>query len=136
MLRIPYYGAVVSKLEKVSKFLNEGHDKLNKGDLYGAIIDYSNVVEIDPQNAEAFYCRGCAKDEAGDFEGALEDYNKALEIDPDLSKAHCCRGQVKIMLNDFKGASEDFLIVKEKMPENDFKGTLFEKIMFSFKDEE
>ena len=43
--------------------------------------DFTNVIEIDPENANAFFNRGCCYDSMGDLDLAISDYSVALELD-------------------------------------------------------
>jgi tetratricopeptide (TPR) repeat protein len=46
-----------------------------------AVKDYSRDIEIYPQNAKAFYNRGCCYDSIGELDLAISDYSVALELD-------------------------------------------------------
>ncbi len=46
-----------------------------------AVKDFSRVIEIDPQNANAFFNRGCCYDSIGELDLAISDYSVALELD-------------------------------------------------------
>jgi Tfp pilus assembly protein PilF len=39
------------------------------------------VIEIDPQNANAYFNRGCCYDSIGELDLAISDYSVALELD-------------------------------------------------------
>ena len=39
--------------------------KLNNGDYYGAIADYTKAIELNPDDAAAYYNRGIAKRSLG-----------------------------------------------------------------------
>ena len=39
------------------------------------------MIEIDPQNANAYFNRGCCYDSIGEFDLAISDYSVALELD-------------------------------------------------------
>jgi len=46
------------------------------------IADYTQAIEIDPNDIEAYNQRGIAKRKLGDVQGAIADYNKAIELYP------------------------------------------------------
>ena len=46
-----------------------------------AIKDFTMVIQIDPENANAFFNRGCCYDSVGELDLAISDYSVALELD-------------------------------------------------------
>ena len=46
-----------------------------------AIRDFTQVIDIDPQNANAYFNRGCCYDSIGELDLAISDYSVALELD-------------------------------------------------------
>ncbi len=46
-----------------------------------AVADFSEVLRMDPSNANALYSRGSARDNMGRFDQALSDYTAALVLD-------------------------------------------------------
>lgn len=46
-----------------------------------AIRDFTRVIEIDPENANAYFNRGCCYDSVGELDLAISDYSVALELD-------------------------------------------------------
>ncbi len=46
-----------------------------------AIRDFTRVIEIDPDNANAYFNRGCCYDSIGELDLAISDYSVALELD-------------------------------------------------------
>ena len=71
---------MLSLPEKVkASYIKNGNRKYAKGDYYGAIIDYSRAIEINPKNYNAYYNRGLAKHSLKDFDGAIDDYTKAIK---------------------------------------------------------
>ncbi len=93
--------------ESVTFYFNRGIDKSDDGDYYGAISDYSKVIEINPRYAKAYYNRGIAKRKLGDNYGAISDYSKAIEINPSYALAFRNRSVAKENLGDLKGACDD-----------------------------
>ncbi len=66
-------------------FSKRGVAKEKKGDLVGAIADYSKAIELDPKDTIAYFNRGGAKQMKGDLDGAIADYSKAIELNPVLT---------------------------------------------------
>ena len=57
-----------------------------------AIEAYSHAIELNPNNAIAYYNRGTAHHSKGDLDRAIADYNKAIELNPELADAYNNRG--------------------------------------------
>jgi tetratricopeptide (TPR) repeat protein len=61
---------------------NPGLAKQRKGDLDGAIADFSQAIELDPRLADAYQNRGLAKSSKGDSQGSADDYERAKKLKP------------------------------------------------------
>jgi tetratricopeptide (TPR) repeat protein len=80
---------------------------LEKGDLDGAIADYTRALQFEPKDTSLFYGRATARQKKNDLEGALADYTKTIELDPTHALAYANRGVVKVLLKS-SDASADF----------------------------
>ena len=95
-------------------YWESGLEKYTNGDTYGAIADYTKMIEMNPNDTIAvlvYSTRGVAKAKLNDYNGAISDYNKAIEIEPNLkftSIAYYYRGVAKAMLEDYYEAIADF----------------------------
>ena len=69
-----------AKAETGDVYFDRAYDKAEKGDYYGAIADYTKVIEINPRNAAAYNNRGSAKSNLNDDYGAIADYTKAMRL--------------------------------------------------------
>ncbi|MDJ0505142.1 MAG: tetratricopeptide repeat protein, partial [Nostocales cyanobacterium LE14-WE12] len=87
---------------------NRGNARYDLGDKQGAIDDYNQALNIDPNYALAYNGRGNARYDLGDKQGAIDDYNQALNIDPNYAHAYNGRGCVRYNLGDIKGAIDDY----------------------------
>lgn len=84
-------------------------------DYRGAILDFDEAIEIDPNIAIAFNNRGGARYSIKDYIGALDDYNKAIELAPDYDPGEYeNRADVKMALLDYGGAIADFTRALER----------------------
>ena len=59
---------------------NRGWAKQTKGDLDGALADYSKAIQLKPDYATAYSNRGGVKRAEGDLFGAMNDLDKAAEL--------------------------------------------------------
>jgi lipoprotein NlpI len=78
-----------------------------KGDLDGALADYTRAIEIDPHYAEAYFNRGLVKHAKGDTDGALADFTRAIEISPGNADFYDNRASVRYERGDLDGAIAD-----------------------------
>jgi hypothetical protein len=68
--------------KKVMAYDNHGIDKLTKGDLDGAIANFTKAIQLRPNDATAYGKRGLAKALKGDMDGAIADFAKLASISP------------------------------------------------------
>ena len=111
---LPNSEEIIKSLEKIKNLTAEGH--LIKGNAYysekkfnKAIEEYTEAIELNPKDANAYYNRGTVygKD-IKEFDKAIEDYNKTIEIDPKHANAYNNRGNVYINIKKFDKAIEDY----------------------------
>jgi tetratricopeptide (TPR) repeat protein len=81
-----------------------------------AIVDFSAVLEDQPQHAEAYNYRAVAYFQLGNYYQATLDINQALHHQPDYAEAYVNRGMLRHELGDFPGAIEDYTTVLELNP--------------------
>jgi tetratricopeptide (TPR) repeat protein len=93
---------------EVKKLVNDGIALASKGNLDGAIAQFSKALAIDPKIAALYYNRATARTAKGDQAGAAEDYSEALKLNPDYRDAYADRGMARAKLGDFRGAADDY----------------------------
>jgi tetratricopeptide (TPR) repeat protein len=64
----------------VAALNNRGAARHAKGDLEGALLDYTEAIRIDPDYSAAFYNRGNVHLAKGDLERAQRDHNEAFRL--------------------------------------------------------
>lgn len=111
--------AAVDGSETEYDLLKKGYKRVVVKDYKSAIQIYTKILDINPENAEAFAYRGLCKYHLKDFEGAIIDFNKAILYQPDYAEAYDLRGIAKGELGDTEGACEDW----KKSFELGFKGS-------------
>jgi len=92
----------------VETYLAEGKAAFEKGDWDEAIAAFSQVLNIDPKQAIAFYDRGMAKSNKGELNGAVSDFSQAISLDPKMSEAYLSRGEAKAVQKDVDAAIADY----------------------------
>jgi tetratricopeptide (TPR) repeat protein len=91
----------------VHVYLDAAAAKQARGDLEGAIADFSKAIQFKPDAAVAYNNRGLAKQKKGDLNGAIEDYTKAIELEPDNAVVINNRSYAKKAAGDLNGANAD-----------------------------
>ncbi len=116
-------------------YYEHGFKRYQKGDLNGAIADFTNAIEIssrlegskpnlndisrttddsghvtviDPFTAKAYTSRALARFGQKDYDGAMADLNRAIRIHPGLAEAYLDRGAVRFAQGDREGAVADW----------------------------
>ncbi|QLE56447.1 tetratricopeptide repeat-containing serine protease family protein [Nostoc sp. TCL26-01] len=93
---------------KADNFYIQAGDKYDKGDLRGAIADYTQAISLNPNYVNAYNDRGNARSELGDKKGAIADYNAAIKINPRYAKGFYNRGVAHAELGNNKQAIADY----------------------------
>ena len=96
-----------AQAESASFYFDRAFSKGKKGDYYGAISDFTKVIELNPKDAVAYYNRGWNKGKLKDYYGAISDYNKSISINPKEGQSFFYRSIFKEKINDLKGACAD-----------------------------
>lgn len=88
--------------EKSRKALYEGESLLmEKGDFAAAEVKFTQAIQYDQQNYQAYYYRGCSKFNRALFDQAILDFEKALELKPDYYDAEFALGRIYSIKQDF-----------------------------------
>ena len=66
--------------------------------------DYNKAIELNPDNADAYYDRGLTYYQQGGFIQAIPDYNKAIQIKPDYAGAFYNRALTYYQLKEYDNA--------------------------------
>ncbi|MBW4430900.1 MAG: tetratricopeptide repeat protein [Pelatocladus maniniholoensis HA4357-MV3] len=74
-----------------------GLDKAQRLDYQGAIADFNQALQMNPNYVEAWTNRGDVYLQMGDYQAALADYNQALSINPNFTAAIAGRNKITAM---------------------------------------
>lgn len=72
---------------QVSQLLDRADEFLEKGELAKALSKCELAIQMSPNFAIAYNCRGEIYDEMGQLENAIINYQKAIQLDPELKDA-------------------------------------------------
>ena len=65
-------------------YFNRSNTRYDKGDVDGAIVDYSKAIELNPKYANAYALRGLIKLQQGKDTEAQPDIDTAIQLDSRL----------------------------------------------------
>ena len=68
-----------------------------------AVKDYSKVIELNPEDANAFFNRGSCYAKAENYGNAISDLEKAAQFDPSNGNYHRVLGNTKYQYNQLDG---------------------------------
>jgi tetratricopeptide (TPR) repeat protein len=121
----------VKAIDTYNELINfvEDSDKINilytRGCLFfeienynAAILDFSAVLEVLPENYDTYFQRGATYFELDLFEKALLDFTKAVQLNGDEPSYYYYQGITYFELNKFKLAKYSFLKVIELSPDS------------------
>ena len=91
-----------------NSWFGQGCQQLKKGNFEDALFCFEKVIELEPDNHEAWIRRGGALGNLGRFEEAINSYDKALEIKPNFHEAWFNRGIDLGNLGRFKEAINSY----------------------------
>jgi tetratricopeptide (TPR) repeat protein len=89
-------------------FFNRGTTRHDLRDQPGAINDYSQVINLEPDHAIALNNRGVAQLELNQVEAAEADLSEALVHNPRLFAPYCNRGWLRLEQRRYPAAIADF----------------------------
>ena len=74
-----------------------------------AVVSYTKVIELLPENSDAYYQRALAYFESKNYKGTLSDMNRFIEIkNTETSLPYLIRGYAKLGLNQQDEACKDW----------------------------
>lgn len=82
-----------------------------------AVADFTQTIELEPDNSAAFVQRGDAYFKTGDQGRAIADYSAALRLDPDKASSWSKRGEAFHRQGDYDQALADFTESLQRAPE-------------------
>lgn len=74
----------------------------------GAVEDYTQAIELNPQFVEAYLKRATTRYQLGDDRGTLKDCTQALQINPNLALAYYYQGRARYRLGYTQAALEAY----------------------------
>jgi len=98
---------LIKKAVTVEEALAQGTKNFDLKYYDRAIENYTQAIELDPNNAEAFAKRGACKFNSGQFKESLADFTRAIELDPKNAEVCTHRALAYASLRQFDPAIAD-----------------------------
>ncbi len=98
--------------DKAAIFYHQGKIDFNSKKYNIAIENFSTVIRLNPDFADAYYNRALAKAELNDYDSAIEDYTRATERKSDFTDAYYNRGnayRLRGKEGDYQAAIKDYI---------------------------
>ena len=102
--------------DKLTIELSKGTDLMQGSTLSQSIEIFSDLIEIDPNWAEAWNKRATALYLIGDYEGSQKDIDRVLELEKRHFGALAGQGLVNIKLENYEKAIESYKRAQEIYP--------------------
>jgi putative PEP-CTERM system TPR-repeat lipoprotein len=99
-----------------AKYLERGKNYLSEQNYDKAIVEFKNVLQIDPKYADAYFLFGKAEEGRGNYQQAFGAYSKAIDLNPDHVEAHVQLGRIYLLAGNPAKAKEQADIVLAKQP--------------------
>jgi len=98
----------VASIKKSQKLFADGRAALEAGHDQAALLDFTKVLQLDPENISSYSLRGRARLLLKDYRGAIADCDRVIQANPGYNAtAYDTRGRAKYHLGDYAGAIED-----------------------------
>lgn len=92
----------------INEYFTQLLEKAEKGDTTQAIADLNWILQADPQDAQAYCCRGVVRCKMGNHREAIADFNQAIQLNFTDAIVYRNRGKARSQLGDHQGAIGDF----------------------------
>ncbi|MEH2042158.1 tetratricopeptide repeat protein [Nostoc sp.] len=81
---------------------------LEQDDYQGALVNYNQVLQLNPNIADAYLVRACTRCKLGDIQSAKEDFEQAILINPVDAQLYLNRGSFHYDTGNINDAIEDY----------------------------
>jgi tetratricopeptide (TPR) repeat protein/tRNA A-37 threonylcarbamoyl transferase component Bud32 len=103
-----------------------------RGELDSAVADWTEVIRLHPNDADAYRRRGASLLGAGQLGAAMDDCNQAIRLRPDWAWAYSTRGDVHAAKGDLNGAVADYEQAMQRNPKWEWpllrRGLIYERM--------
>ncbi|BAZ67692.1 TPR repeat protein [Fischerella sp. NIES-4106] len=108
----------ITRIISPQEYFTQLLEKAEKGDTSQALEDLNWALQVDPQDAQAYCCRGVVLYKQGSYREAIADFNQALQLNFEDAIVYRNRGRARSQLGDHQGAIADFNQALQLEPED------------------
>ena len=123
------------KEQRLAKHLEKGKAFYQEADYDKAKLEFKNVLQIDPKNAEAYYLTGVIEESQRNWQKAFGYYLKTVELNPNHLEAKAKLGKFYLISGDPANAEKTVNEILAKKPGDAAGRTVKAAMMASKKDE-
>ena len=103
-----------SKEARTERHWKKAEKYYSENKLKEAILEYQNVIKLDPKHANAHYKLGLSYLQARMFREAFTEFSKSVELKPEMLDARNQLGQLYFLSGDRKKALEQANLILAK----------------------
>lgn len=99
---------------RAADFIRRGINAYHAGDFAGAIRNYEEALQLDPENAYVLDLKSYSQFRGGDLDGAISSISTALSVDPsyvygysELARYACAAGRHDLAVETYQRAKGD-----------------------------
>lgn len=104
--------------EREAKYLDRAVGYMDEGELNKALVNFRNVLKLNPQNAQALYLVGTIREERDEYQKAYAAYLAAVGSDATLLDAHVRLGLLNLLGQNFDLVRERIEAMRQIDPGN------------------
>lgn len=109
---------LIGNAQDPTKIFNKAENLFANGSYEEATTLYSNVIQQDPTNMNAYLRRAFCESVLKNYQKAVDDYTKVIDAHPKHPFAYLSRGSAYNKLEEWKLALADFDMVLNLDPKN------------------
>ncbi len=110
------FNCCTSKEDKTAEHLEKARQYVEKNELKSAVIEFKNVIQLDPENDPAQYELGETYLKLRDEERSIQAFQRAISINPENMKAQIKMGQIFLIIKQIGAARKTVMKILEKIP--------------------
>ncbi|MCG7923574.1 MAG: tetratricopeptide repeat protein [Candidatus Thiodiazotropha lotti] len=110
--------ACTSKENRKQHYFDRGIELYNQGNYTKARLEFKNVLQIDPQDADAYYMFGLIEEKEENWRKAFSLFFRAVELKPEHQNAQVHLGTIYVLAGDTEKALEAAETVLKTTPDH------------------